>query len=70
MSMIPMRSRSTRYVMAQGSGLRTFCLRLRVRLRFELSGMRWSRAWCGTPPFLGAVNMVGTRTFTCYMGAQ
>ena len=32
-------------------------------------GMRCSRAWCGTPPILGVVNMVGTRNFTCYMGA-
>ena len=32
-------------------------------------GMRRSRAWCGTPPILGVVNMAGTRTFTCYMGA-
>ena len=24
---------------------------------------------CGTPPILGVVNMVGTRNFTCYMGA-
>ena len=32
-------------------------------------GMRCSRLWCGTPPILGVVNMVGTRTFTCYMGA-
>ena len=33
------------------------------------NGMRCSRAWCGTPPILGVVNMAGTRTFTCYMGA-
>ena len=33
------------------------------------SGMQRSRAWCGTPPILGVVNMVGTRNFTCYMGA-
>ena len=32
-------------------------------------GMRCSRAWCGTPPILGVVNMVGTWNFTCYMGA-
>ena len=32
-------------------------------------GMRCSRAWCGTPPILGVVNMVGTRNFTCFMGA-
>ena len=32
-------------------------------------GMCCSRAWCVTPPILGVVNMVGTRTFTCYMGA-
>ena len=32
-------------------------------------GMRCSRAWCGTPPILGVVHMVGTRNFTCYMGA-
>ena len=32
-------------------------------------GMQCSRAWCGTPPILGVVNMVGTRNFTCYMGA-
>ena len=31
-------------------------------------GMQRSRAWCGTPPILGVVNMVGTRNFTCYMG--
>ena len=33
------------------------------------SGMQRSRAWCGTPPILGVVNMVGTRNFTCYKGA-
>ena len=33
------------------------------------NGLRCSRAWCGTPPILGVVNMVGTRTCTCYMGA-
>ena len=33
------------------------------------SGMQRSRAWCGTSPILGVVNMVGTRNFTCYMGA-
>ena len=27
-------------------------------------GMQRSRAWCGTPPILGVVNMVGTRNFT------
>ena len=32
-------------------------------------GMQRSRAWCGTPSILGVVNMVGTRNFTCYMGA-
>ena len=32
-------------------------------------GMQRSRAWCGTPPILGVVNMVGTRNFTCYKGA-
>ena len=32
-------------------------------------GMQPSRAWCGTPPILGVVNMVGSRNFTCYMGA-
>ena len=32
------------------------------------NGMQCSRAWCGTPPILGVVNMVGTRNFTCYMG--
>ena len=32
-------------------------------------GVRYSRAWCGTPPTLGVVNMVGTRNFTCYQGA-
>ena len=31
--------------------------------------MQRSRAWCGTPPILGVVTMVGTRNFTCYMGA-
>ena len=35
----------------------------------ESRGMQRSRAWCGTPPILGVVNMVGTRNFTCYMGA-
>ena len=35
----------------------------------EDHGMQRSRAWCGTPPILGVVNMVGTRNFTCYMGA-
>ena len=34
-----------------------------------LFGMQRSRAWCGTPPILGVVNMVGTQNFTCYMGA-
>ena len=32
-------------------------------------GTQRSRAWCRTPPILGVVNMVGTRNFTCYMGA-
>ena len=34
-------------------------------------GMRCSSAWCGTPPppVLEVVNMRGTHTFTCYMGA-
>ena len=32
-------------------------------------GMQRSRAWCGTPLILGVVDMVGTRNFTCYMGA-
>ena len=36
---------------------------------FCVHGMQRSRAWCGTPPILGVVNMVGTRNFTCYMGA-
>ena len=36
---------------------------------FDNNGMQRSRAWCGTPPILGVVNMVGTRNFTCYMGA-
>ena len=35
----------------------------------EQCGMQHSRAWCGTPPILGVVNMVGTRNFTCYMAA-
>ena len=35
----------------------------------DVHGMQRSRAWCGTPPILGVVNMVGTRNFTCYMGA-
>ena len=35
----------------------------------RICGMQRSRAWCGTPPILGVVNMVGTRNFTCYMGA-
>ena len=38
-------------------------------LRITGHGMQRSRAWCGTPPILGVVNMVGTRNFTCYMGA-
>ena len=37
--------------------------------RAVIHGMQRSRAWCGTPPILGVVNMVGTRNFTCYMGA-
>ena len=37
--------------------------------RANSCGMQRSRAWCGTPPILGVVNMVGTRNFTCYMGA-
>ena len=41
---------------------------VRERLQ-KLHGMQRSRAWCGTPPILGVVNMVGTRNFTCYMGA-
>ena len=36
---------------------------------FWALGMQRSRAWCGTPPILGVVDMVGTRNFTCYMGA-
>ena len=32
-------------------------------------GMWCSRVWCGTPAILGVVNMVGTRTVTCYIGA-
>ena len=40
-----------------------------VRSRSRGFGMQRSRAWCGTPPILGVVNMVGTRNFTCYMGA-
>ena len=35
----------------------------------RVPGMQRSRAWCGTPPILGVVNTVGTRNFTCYMGA-
>ena len=35
----------------------------------QTPGMQRSRAWCGTPPILGVVNMVGTRNFTCYKGA-
>ena len=45
---------------------------LKVWLRRTISvvpGMQRSRAWCGTPPILGVVNMVGTRNFTCHMGA-
>ena len=38
-------------------------------LRSGQGGMQRSRAWCGTPPILGVVNMVGTRNFTCYKGA-
>ena len=34
-----------------------------------VDGMQRSRAWCGIPPGLGVVDMVGTRNFTCYMGA-
>ena len=37
--------------------------------QYKDNGMRCSRTCCGTPPILGVVNMVGTRTFTCYMGA-
>ena len=37
--------------------------------KVTVHGMQRSRAWCGTPPILGVVNMVGTRNFTCYMGA-
>ena len=33
------------------------------------NGMQRSRAWCGTPPILGVVIMVGTQNFTCYLGA-
>ena len=40
-----------------------------IRLPFAEYGMQRSRAWCGTPPILGVVNMVRTRNFTCYMGA-
>ena len=40
-----------------------------IRHLGNLCGMQRSRAWCGTPPILGVVNMVGTRNFTCYMGA-
>ena len=36
---------------------------------YTVCGMQHSRAWCGTPPILGVVNMVGTRNFTCYKGA-
>ena len=39
------------------------------RRRRGVYGMQHSRAWCGTPPILGVVNKVGTRNFTCYMGA-
>ena len=39
------------------------------RMISHICGMQRSRAWCGTPPILGVVNMVGTRNFTCYMGA-
>ena len=39
------------------------------RVRLVLNGMQRSRAWCGTPSIFGVVNMVGTRNFTCYMGA-
>ena len=42
---------------------------LRVGEAASIRGMQRSRAWCGTPPILGVVNMVGTRNFTCYMGA-
>ena len=44
-------------------------IRTPSRLRVMNYGMQRSRAWCGTPPILGVVNMVGTRNFTCYMGA-
>ena len=41
-----------------------------IAMKYRVSrGMQRSRAWCGTPPILGVVNMVGTRNFTCYMGA-
>ena len=45
------------------------CLAGRHTVAASGFGMRCSRAWCATPPILGVVNMVGTRTFTCYMGA-
>ena len=40
-----------------------------LEMEFLNHGMQRSGAWCGTPPILGVVNMVGTRNFTCYMGA-
>ena len=40
-----------------------------VVARSHTDGTKGSRVWCGTPPILGVVNMVGTRNFTCYMGA-
>ena len=48
-----------------------FCAGIESRLGTQIGafGMQRSRAWCGTPPILGIVNMVGTRNFTCYMGA-
>ena len=40
-----------------------------VGTKTTLHGMGCSKAWCGTPPDLGVVNMVGTWSFTCCMAA-
>ena len=47
-----------------------FSAPLLVRRRQAIPyGMQRSRAWCAAPQILGVANMVGTRNFTCYMGA-
>ena len=52
-----------------GRGLAAMKFTIPPRPPSTTFGMQRSRAWCGTPPILGVVNMVGTRNFTCYMGA-